>query len=241
MAFENDFKTLKSLNHELKKYKVKLSFQYYDVSPFNKKDIEVVDIVLKYSDILESCYNKIFILSSLGNIGFSKVVPYLVDLYFYFIKNVYSIPRDEIYLLHLCDTISKINSLEHRELYKKILCGPITQSAESIILMVSRYNSFEYDEIIFNLIKKENLIPNLWIGELNEDCKYWCSFIALKCIVSKKEKKYLNFFKSIIDSKSLEWLNFSESKYSKKLTLEWNEKYKKLANQGYNMLVSSSD
>ena len=37
MTFENDFKTLKSLNHELKKYKVKLSFQYYDVSPFNKK------------------------------------------------------------------------------------------------------------------------------------------------------------------------------------------------------------
>ena len=73
------------------------------------------------------------------------------------------------------------------------------------------------------------------------DCKYWCSFIALRCIVSKKEKKYLNFFKSIIDSKSLEWLNFSESKYSKKLTLEWNEKYKKLANQGYNMIVSSSD
>lgn len=241
MAIENDFKTLKSLNHELKKYKIKLNFKYYDVSPFNKNDIEIVDIVLKYSDMLESCYNKIFILSSLGNTGFSKAVPYLVDLYFYFIKNIYSIPRDEIYLLHLCDTISKINSLEHKELSKKILRGPITQSAESIILMASRYNSYEFDDIIFNLIEKENLIPSLWIGELNEDCKYWCSFVALKCIVSKKEKKYLNFFKYLINSESLEWLKFSESKYSNKLALEWKEKYKKLAKQGYNMIISSSD
>lgn len=241
MTFENDVKILASLNKELRKYNVKLIFQYYDVSPFKKNNAEIVDIILKYSDMLESWYNKIFILSSLCDEGFKNAVPYLVDLYFYFIENIYSIPSDEIYLIHLCDTISKINSFEHKELYKKILCGPMTQSAESIIMMVSRYNSDEYDHIIFDLIKRENLIPSLWIGELNEDNKYWCSYVSLKCIVFKKNKKYLEFFKTLIECETIEWLHFSKSKYCEKLNLKWNTKYKKLAKQGYDKIISLID
>jgi hypothetical protein len=33
MVFNNDDKTLKLMNKELRKYKVKLKFQYYDVCP----------------------------------------------------------------------------------------------------------------------------------------------------------------------------------------------------------------
>ena len=70
----------------------------------------------------------------------------------------------------------------------------MTQSAEPIIEMLSKFNIEKFEPIIFNLIKKENLIPKAWLGELNEDSKYWCSLVALKCIVNKKDNKYLDYY-----------------------------------------------
>ena len=133
MVFNNDDKTLKLMNKELRKYKVKLKFQYYDVCPYNKNKLEIMDIVLKYVDLLESYYNKIFILSTLCDECFKSSVSYLVNIYKYFIENIYNDPLDEFYLLNLMDTIAKIKALEYTELYKDILSGPITQSAESMI------------------------------------------------------------------------------------------------------------
>jgi len=238
MVLSKDDVILKQLNKELKKYKIKLNFRYYDICPFKDHKLEVMNIVIKYSKELESYHNKIFILSSLSDEEFKNAIPYLIDIYFYFLNNIYGMPRDEIYLFYLYETISKIKSFEHKELYKKILCGPINQYAESIIKMVSNFNMQEFDDIIFNLIKKENLIPNLWIGELNEDCKYWCSYIAMKCIVQKKDKKYLNFFKEIIDDNEMAWIKFSNSKYGNKLTNKCKNEYKKLAKKGYDILMS---
>ena len=88
---------------------------------------------------------------------FKDSVPYLVKTYHYFLNEVYSVPIDESYLLILCDTIAKINALEYIDLYKNILLTPMTQSAESIIKMLSENNMVEFDEIIFYLVKKENL------------------------------------------------------------------------------------
>lgn len=232
MVFNNDDKTLKLMNKELRKYKVKLKFQYYDVCPYNKNKLEIMDIVLKYVDLLESYYNKIFILSTLCDECFKSSVSYLVNIYKYFIENIYNDPLDEFYLLNLMDTIAKIKALEYTELYKDILSGPITQSAESMIKMVSKYYTDEFDDILLTLIKKENLIPKAWFGEVSEDSKYWCSYITMKCIVDKKDKKYLPFFHEILEDEFMSWINFSVSKYKNKLTLEWKRKYKLLAEKG---------
>ena len=82
-----------------------------------------------------------------------------MEIYYYFIDKIYRNSRDEIYLNYLCETIAKINAIEYADLYKDILLSPMTQSAESIIKMMSANNAVEFDEIIFTLIKKENLIP----------------------------------------------------------------------------------
>lgn len=233
-----DVNILKSLNRELKKYKIKLKFKYYDVCPFDEKNFEIMEIILKYVEQFESYYNKIFILTSLCDGYFKDSVPYLVKTYHYFLNEVYSVPIDESYLLILCDTIAKINALEYIDLYKNILLTPMTQSAESIIKMLSENNMVEFDEIIFYLVKKENLIPTAWVGKLNEDSKYWCSYIAMKCIVAKKDKKYLSFFNEILEDELMQWINFSESKYKNQLTLEWKNKYKKLAEKGIKKIKS---
>ena len=232
MTQNNDVNILKFLNSDLKKYKIKLKFQYYDVCPFDENKLEIMRIILKYVKLFESYHHKIFILSSLCDKFFKDCIPYMVEIYHYFLDNIYSNPIDEMYLLHLCDTIAKIKALEYTDLYKSIVLKPMTQSAESIIKMLSENNMNEFDEIIFNLIKKENLIPTLWIGELNEDSKYWCSYIAMKCIVDKKDKKYLPFFNEMLEDEFMGWINFSDSKYKNKLTLEWKRKYKLLAEKG---------
>ena len=232
MNQNNDIYILKFLNRDLRKYKIKLKFQYYDVCPFNENKLEIMHIILKYVELFENYHNKVFILSSLCDKCFKDSVPYLVKIYHYFLNIVYSNPIDEIYLLYLCDTIAKINALEYIDLYKSIILSPMTQSAESIIKMLSENNMVEFDELIFNLVKKENLIPMAWIGELNEDSKYWCSYVALKCIVDKKDKKYLDFFKEILEDESMSWINFSDSKYKNKLTLEWKNKYRLLSEKG---------
>lgn len=108
----------------------------------------------------------------------------------------------------------------------------MTQSAEPIIEALAKYCFDDFEEIILSLVKKENLIPRAWLGELNEDCKYWCSFVALKCIVKKKDVKYLSFFQELLEDQSMAWLNFSDSKYRESLTKEWKTKYKKLAEKG---------
>ena len=229
---DKDKDLLKLLNRELKKYKVKLKFQYYDVCPFNKNKLEIMEIILKYVEQFESYHNKIFILTSLCDGCFKDSVPYLVKIYHYFLNEVYKDPIDEAYLLDLCDTIAKINAFEYIDLYKGILLVPITQSAESIIEMLSEFHSEEIDDIILSLVKKENLIPKAWFGELNEDAKYWCSLIALECIVNKKDEKYLSFFKELIADKDMTWIKFTDSKYKNNLTKELKNKYKLLAEKG---------
>lgn len=228
---------LKLLNKELKKYHVKLCFHYYDSCPFREKKTEIMKIILKYADLFESYHNRIFILSSLCDEHFKECVPYLVKTYHYFINNIYKEPIDEQYLLWICDTLAKIKSFnEYISLYKELLRSSLTQSAESIIEALAKNCFDDFEEIILSLVKKENLIPQVWLGELNEDSKYWCSFVALKCIVRKNDIKYLSFFQELLEDKYMVWLSFTESKYQKELTIECKNKYKKLAEKGINKL-----
>ena len=236
MTGDKDKDILRLLNNDLKQYKIKLSFQYYDVCPFDENKLEIMGIILKYAELFESYYNKIYILSSLCDECFKGSIPYLVNIYQHFVEKIYNNPKDEMFLLHICDTISKINALEYQELYKSILCRPITSSAGSIIEMLDKYNVEALEDVIFSLIKKENLIPRAWIGELNEEDKYWCSFVALKYVVNRKNKDYLSFFQELFNDENFEWINFSDSKYKEKLTLKCKNKYKKLASEGIKKL-----
>jgi len=232
MTRNNDMKILKLLNKDLKKYKVKLKFQYYDTCPFIENKFEILELILKYVESFTSIYHKIYILSSLCDKYYKNSVPYLVKTYHSFIDEIYKVPMDEMYLLHLCNTIAKINALEYTDLYESIISCPMTQSAEPIIEMLAKMNIEKFDDIIFNLIKKENLIPTAWLGELNEDSKYWCSLVALKCVVNKKDNKYLYFFNELIADKDMEWIKFTDSKYKSKLIVELKNKYKLLAEKG---------
>ena len=107
MVLSKDDVILKQLNKELKKYKIKLNFRYYDICPFKDHKLEVMNIVIKYSKELESYHNKIFILSSLSDEEFKNAIPYLIDIYFYFLNNIYGMPRDEIYLFYLYPPVSR--------------------------------------------------------------------------------------------------------------------------------------
>lgn len=71
---------------------------------------------------------------------------------------------------------------------------------------------------------------------MNEDSKYWCSLVALKCIVNKKDNKYLDFFKELIDDQDMNWIKFTDSKYANKLTIDLKNKYKSLAKKGINKI-----
>ncbi len=236
MIRNKDSDVLKCLNKELKKYKVKLSFEFYDECPFKENKIEILELVLKYVESFSSVYNKIFILSSLCDKFYKDSIPYLVKTYYYFIDEVYKEPIDEIYLIHICDTISKINALEYIDLYEKIISRSMTQSAESIIKMLSSMNIERIDDCILKLIKKENLIPKSWLGTLNEDCKYWCSLVSLKCIVNKRDNKYLALFKELLEDDDMEWIEFTDSKYKYKLANSLKKQYKLLAKKGMNKI-----
>lgn len=238
MKKNKDIDILKTLNKELKKYKVKLKlkFQHYSICPFKENKIEILEVILKYSELFSSIYNKIFILSSLCDKYYKDSIPYLVKIYHSFINDVYEVPIDEMYLIYICDTMAKINALEYIDLYESIISCPMTQSAEPIIKMLAKANIEKIDNIIFNLIKKENLIPKAWLGELNEDSKYWCSLIALKCIVNKKDKKYLDFFKELINDEDMNWIKFTNSKYKNRLTINLKKQYKLLAEKGINKI-----
>lgn len=240
MILNKDVDLLKHLNKELRKYKVKLCFKYYPTCPFSDHQLEIMELIIKYADCFDSYHHRIFILSSLCDEHFKDSVPYLVKTYHYFLSEVYSVPKDEMYLLFLCDTIAKINALEYIDLYESMISRPMTQSAESIIIMLSKMNVDQVDDMIFDLIKKENLIPKAWFGELNEDSKYWCSLVALKCIVNKKKDKYLAFFNELVQDKDMAWIKFVESKYKSKLTLEMKKKYKVLAEKGIKQIQSAT-
>lgn len=127
MIKNKDLDILKALNKELKKYKVKvkLKFQYYDVCPFKENKIEILEVILKYSELFSSIYNKIFILSSLCDKYYKDSIPYLVKIYHSFINDVYEVPIDEMYLIYICDTMAKINALEYIDLYESIISCPM--------------------------------------------------------------------------------------------------------------------
>lgn len=232
MIRDNDREVLSNLNQKIRKYKVKLEFQYYDVCPFNGGTKELLELVLEYVEKFEDLHNKIFILSSLCDEYYKDCIPYLVTFYHSFVKNVYKTPQDEVYLQYLCNTIARINAIEYIELYESVITNPMTQAAEPIIEMMSKLDVEKIDNIIVNLIKKENLIPNAWVGKLNEDTKYWCSLVALKCIANKCSHKYFDVLNSLIDDQNMEWIKLSESKYKDKLINSLKKQYKLIAEKG---------
>lgn len=231
-----DMEILKKLNKEIKKFKVKLKFEYYNKSPFNEKDNEVISIIINYVNMFENYRSKIFILSSLGVEGFYQAIPYIVSIYKSFVSDIYEKPMDEILLLHICDTISKIKSKEHINLYKELLNLPVTPSIVSIINMIDIMKLTELDEDVFNLIEKENKIPNLWVGELNETDKYWVSQTALEYISNKNDKNYYYYLKKFLNPEKLEWIVFSKSKYQKINYIDCYKKYVDIAKKGISRL-----
>ena len=89
-----------------------MKFQYYDVCPFKENKIEILEVILKYSELFSSIYNKILILSSLCDKYYKDSIPYLVKIYHSFINDVYEVPLDEMDLIYICETMAKINALE---------------------------------------------------------------------------------------------------------------------------------
>ncbi len=232
----HDNKVLKLLNKELKKYHIKLKFKYYVSCPFKIFDDQLLNIILKHIENFDDYYSKIFILSSLGDEYFSECVPYLIDVYEYFIENIYAKPQDDLLMSILCETIRKIKCSKYTDLYAKLFEMKKTSSFESIINMISEMNMLNFEDKIFELIFKETLIPLSYIGLLSEDEKYWCSIVALKYIVNRKNKKYLSFFQRIINDENCCQIYFSDSKYKKTIETNLKKKYKKLAERGLKKL-----
>lgn len=233
---QHDIEILRQLNQELKPKRIKLKFWYYDSSPFTKEDKSVIPIILRYVNKLHSDKNKIYLLSALGVQGYDEAVPVLVDEYKYYSNNIYSEPLDELMLLDLCNTIAKIASKKYIDLYIELLQMPATTALESIIKMLRKMKVPEVDKYIFDLIEKENKIPQAWIGDLNEENKYWCSLNALKYMIDKKQSQYYSYIQKFLHPEKLKWIYFSPSKFTTVNYSNCYEKYVKLAKQGLSFL-----
>ena len=232
---DNDM--LKELNEELKRrYGFKLKFWFYPSSPFSEKDREVIPLILNFAAKLHNVKNKIFLLSVLGVKGYDEAVPALVEEYKFILLYKYNEPFDELLLLHLCDTVAKIESKKHFNLYVDLLTLPSTTALESIIKMLEKMKILEAEEYIFNLIEKENIIPQAWIGSVNEDLKYWCSLCALKYIIKRKDLKYYHFIQKFLHPEKLEWIQFTSSRYTATHYLNCYKKYISLASKGIALL-----
>ena len=227
-----DRAVLKELNQKLKPEGVRLKFWYYDVSPFTEADKRVIPIILSHTDRLHSDKNKIFLLSALGVRGYDEAVPALVDEYKFYNDNRYSEPLDELLLLDLCDTIARIASKKHIDLYVELLRMPPTTALASIIKMLGKMKISGADEAIFNLIERENKIPQAWIGKPNEEDKYWCSLNALEYMIDKRDAKYRGYIQKFLHPEELDWIRFSESEYRKANYASCYKKYIALAQKG---------
>ena len=229
---QHDNDILKELNQKLKQVGIKLKFWYYDGSPFTKEDKRVIPIILSHIERLYKDKNKIFLLSVLGVRGYDEAVPALVNEYKFYCDNIYSEPCDELQLLYLCNTIAKISSKKYIDLYIELLQMPATTALESIIKKLSKMKISRVDEFVFNLIEKENKIPEVWRGTLNERDKYWCSLNALKYMVDKKDSKYRCYIQKFLQPEELKWIQFSESKYMKANYTSCYKEYIGLAKKG---------
>lgn len=229
---EHDAYIWKELNVEIKDYKVKLKPQYYDKSPFVTENKSVIPIIIKYAEKLDNLKSRAFLLSVLGVKGFDDAVPYLVQQYKFYSVHVYSEPFDDLILLHLCNTIMKIESNKHIELYVEMLKMPSTTALECIIIMADKLKMTELETHIFNLIEKENKIPEAWIGQPNEVDKYWCSQKALEYMVKRKNKEHIPFIEKFLNPEDLEWIKFSKSRFEKDNYANCYKAYKTIALRG---------
>ena len=193
MPIKSDIKILKELNKKLNSFGVQLKLQYYNISPLSIAMKNIVPIIIEYADKMTSYRSKIFLLSVLGVQGFDEAIPYLVQQYRIFNLKIYSEPFDDILCLYLCNTIEKIKSNKYIDLYAEMLQLPSMSALECIIRMCSELNLDGVENYIFNLIEKENKIPKTWIGQLNEEDKYWCSQNALIYIINKKRPEYYSY------------------------------------------------
>ena len=115
----------------------------------------------------------------------------------------------------------------YSELSQKIISGAVTQTY-TYVYKTNAARDLEYE--------KENKIPNEWIGELNEENKYWCFLNALKYIINRKDSKYYDFIKKFLQPERLKWIWFTPSKYSKTNYSNCYKKYIALAKKGLSYL-----
>lgn len=231
---KNDRILLKHLNKELQPFHVKLHLdRRYRESPFPQNSAKAVPIVLKYARMCERKNSKIGLLSAFCSPQFHDAVPYLLDIYKDLIKDYHDF-QSESDLTWVCETIEKIDSDKYIDQYIDLLKMPITPSAECIIRMLSKRKPLtpQIETCIVSLIEKESMIPETWIGEPNEDEKYWCSTLALDCIAKKGDPKYRSYLEKFLFPQDLPWIYFTESKYCRSNYSHCYKNYIKIATKG---------
>ena len=226
----NDYLLMKNLNRELRKFHVRLRMERYEDSPFSENDTAVIPIILKYVGLCEKKHNKAHLLTTLRSPRFYEVVPHLIDFYKKILAD-YHLPEDEMVLLSVCETIEKIGSDRYIDQYIDLLHATITPSAECLIRLLCKMpRSPQIDACIFSLVEKENKIPEAWVGRPNETDKYWCSQVALSCIVETKTSSTA-YLEQFLTPQKLPWIHFTESKYCKYNYLECYKSYIKIASE----------
>ena len=228
---KNDSLLLKGLNRELKKFHVKLRLVRYEDSPFSSSAVDVMPIIFKYVDMCEQKYNKVHLLSTLRSPHFHNAIPYLINFYKKELED-YDTPQDEYVLLSICETIEKIGSDRYIDQYIDLLKNPITPSAECIIKLLTKMPiTPQIETCILSLVEKENIIPEAWIGKLNETDKYWCSQLALTFIAKNKNEKYHSYIERFMFPQNFSWIYFTESDYCQSNYCECYKQYIKIASK----------
>ena len=223
-----DKKILKEMNSKLKPYHIKLSFQVYAyekeliVSNENTKKI-----ILEYVNKFQSIYAKVFVASSLWGTICEDCTPLLIELYGSIIRE-YETPQDERYCQYITDTIAKNKNEKYLNLYINLLKGVISPSAGSIIEMVASLCIEKCEDVLLELIEKENIIPDAWKGKLNEDDKYYCSLVSLKCLLKSRSSMVKAFIDKLKKYDEIPWVQFTKSKISESLKSSTNKKYNDL-------------
>lgn len=230
-----DENILKEMNNKLKNYHVKLVFQVY---AYEKKSIieneNIKVVILEYIHKFRSFYSKIFILSCLWGPLCEDCIPILVSSYREFMRE-YSNPKDEIFCQYLADTIKKNNCAKYMNLYIDLLNDNISPSAGSIIEMVSLLDLNECESILLELVEKENVIPESWKGKLNEDDKYYCSLVALKCLQKSESSAVKTLILEWKKYDVMPWIKFEKSPDYNYLMKTTNRKYIDLLNKYHNL------
>lgn len=177
----------------------------FDVGTFKTEDAKVIPIIIEYIDKFKNDGYKLQFICSLGTKGFCDATEFLLNKYKENLPPKYNWWNLNI----ISQVLAKICDVDHLDDYYDIFDRNVTVDAAYLVEMLGKLKIREAVPHLIKLLDCEAIIPDNWVGNLNEDNKYLVSQMAIKVLGNIGIADNVKYIEKFLEPEKLDFIHYS--------------------------------